>query len=348
MGYSWQGCAGVDHKRPYYEFRGGPHPCPQNRSLQCSGYVDGARWMPPKQWDPEGAMSLDFGGDQRPVDRVCREVSDGVFERRYQNLTVRLDCNTFSASFTPADNAPSLPPPPQGGYGGLGFKVPDSDTSERAPPRLKLDEFIRAEIDSAEHRALNLDATRQSMVLLQNPSHLSDAGAGAGAGASAGAGVRVGVAGSGAGARALNCSAVLPNMVGVCLAGHIVGFSKVCPSAYTCCSEAQKLGATSFTYNPLANHTPLDPSCRFFGKLEPMREWDWNCTACISFAANISAGGEMAKAFVDKRDIMQAVVMLNDGYTDQPYCAVNNGARPPEWSCVVTGHLAHGETGHGR
>ena len=55
-----------------------------------------------------------------------------------------------------------------------------------------------------------------------------------------------------------------------------------------------------------------------------------------------------AKVFVDKRDIMQAVVMLNDGYTDQPYCAVNNAVRPQEWSCVVTGHLAHGETGGGQ
>ena len=48
MGYSWQGCAGVDHKRPYYEFPGGPDKCPQNRSLDCSGYVDGAKWMGPK------------------------------------------------------------------------------------------------------------------------------------------------------------------------------------------------------------------------------------------------------------------------------------------------------------
>ena len=93
----------------------------------------------------------------------------------------------------------------------------------------------------------------------------------------------------GAGA-ALNCTAAGPGtLFGVRLAGHIMGFSKVCPSAGTCCAEAQQLGATSFTFNPLAAHTPLDPNCRFFGKLEPMKEWNWNCTACVSFVANISA-----------------------------------------------------------
>eukprot|EP01051_Picozoa_sp_SAG22_P019898 SAG22_NODE_3824_length_1513_cov_1.938472_2_plen_266_part_01 len=88
MGYSWQGCAGVDHKRPYYEFPGGAYKCPQNRSLDCSGYVDGAKWEAPKDWDPKGAMQLDFGGDQKPVDRVCKEVADGVFERKFAKLTV--------------------------------------------------------------------------------------------------------------------------------------------------------------------------------------------------------------------------------------------------------------------
>jgi len=34
-------------------------------------------------------------------------------------MTVRLDCNSFNASFIPAENAP-----PAGGYGGLGLKVP--------------------------------------------------------------------------------------------------------------------------------------------------------------------------------------------------------------------------------
>ena len=59
-------------------------------SLNCSGYVDGAKWMPPKDWDPAGAMGLDFGGDQKPIDNICTEVADGVFERRFQKLTVRL------------------------------------------------------------------------------------------------------------------------------------------------------------------------------------------------------------------------------------------------------------------
>jgi hypothetical protein len=40
-------------------------------------YVDGARWLPPKEWDPQGAMRLDFGGDQKPIDAMCSEVSEG-------------------------------------------------------------------------------------------------------------------------------------------------------------------------------------------------------------------------------------------------------------------------------
>jgi hypothetical protein len=100
MGYGWQGCAGSDHRRPYYPFPDGPYPCPQNRSERCSGYTDGARWMPPKEWDPKGAMEIDFGGDQEPLD-VCEEVSEGVFERKFAKVTVRLDCNTFNASFIP-------------------------------------------------------------------------------------------------------------------------------------------------------------------------------------------------------------------------------------------------------
>jgi hypothetical protein len=43
MGYSWQGCAGTDHRRPYYVFPGGPYKCPQNQSLRCSGYTDGGK-----------------------------------------------------------------------------------------------------------------------------------------------------------------------------------------------------------------------------------------------------------------------------------------------------------------
>jgi hypothetical protein len=52
------------------------------------------------------------------------QVSAGVFERRFQKVTVQLDCNTFTASFKPANNTA---PPPQavGGYGGLGLKVPE-------------------------------------------------------------------------------------------------------------------------------------------------------------------------------------------------------------------------------
>jgi len=95
IGYGWQGCAGTDHRRPYFPFPGGPYPCPQNHSRQCSGYTDGARWLPPKQWSPE-VMDLEFGD---VVDPGCLEVEEGVFERKYANITVRLDCQRFEASF---------------------------------------------------------------------------------------------------------------------------------------------------------------------------------------------------------------------------------------------------------
>jgi hypothetical protein len=39
-----------------------------------TGYVDGAKWMAPKDWDPEGAMRIDFGGDQKPIEKICKEV----------------------------------------------------------------------------------------------------------------------------------------------------------------------------------------------------------------------------------------------------------------------------------
>jgi hypothetical protein len=121
MGYNWMGCAGVDHKRKYYPFPGGPYKCPQNKSLDCSGYVDGARWLAPPLWDPAGAMNLDLGG--KPHD-ICEEVSDGVFERRYPKMTIRLDCNTFNATFVAAAN--SRDPGVGGGYGGMGFATPGS------------------------------------------------------------------------------------------------------------------------------------------------------------------------------------------------------------------------------
>eukprot|EP01051_Picozoa_sp_SAG22_P011108 SAG22_NODE_1045_length_5866_cov_1.781516_1_plen_142_part_00 len=66
QGYNWMGCAGSDHKRKYFPFPGGPYKCPQNASLECAGYVDGARWQAPPRWDPHGAMNLDMG------DGACR------------------------------------------------------------------------------------------------------------------------------------------------------------------------------------------------------------------------------------------------------------------------------------
>jgi hypothetical protein len=97
MGYNWMGCAGSDHKRKYFPFPGGPYKCPQNKSLDCSGWVDGARYQAPEDWDP--TMNLDYGNGGKAVDAVCSEVSDGVFERKYAKYTVRLDCNTWKADF---------------------------------------------------------------------------------------------------------------------------------------------------------------------------------------------------------------------------------------------------------
>mmetsp|Transcript_731 Transcript_731/g.2080 ORF Transcript_731/g.2080 Transcript_731/m.2080 type:complete len:504 (-) Transcript_731:2537-4048(-) len=103
MGYNWMGCAGSDHRRKYMPFPSGPYPCPQNASLRCAGYTDGARWQPPAEWDPEGAMTLDYGA---VVDSTCVEVSPGVFQRRFDNITVRLDCNTWTADFAAAAVSP--------------------------------------------------------------------------------------------------------------------------------------------------------------------------------------------------------------------------------------------------
>ena len=73
---------------------------------------------------------------------------------------------------------------------------------------------------------------------------------------------------------------------GVRLAGHIVGFAQECPSIEECCDLMPRIhGATSFTYNSNATHTPPDPDCRFFGPLAPKTSWT-NCSSCVSFAAN--------------------------------------------------------------
>jgi len=72
------------------------------------------------------------------------------------------------------------------------------------------------------------------------------------------------------------------------LKGHIVGFAKVSLSVEACCDVAQRLGATSFTFNVNSSQMPVDPDCRFFGDLEPRRTWS-NCASCRSFAANQTA-----------------------------------------------------------
>ena len=123
MGYNWMGCAGSDHKRKYFPFPGGPYKCPQNASLDCAGYVDGARWQAPPEWDPLGAMNLDFGDGGRPVDKLCAEVAEGVFERKFAKITVRLDCNKWEAGFVPSENAADVGR--GGGYGGRGTSLPE-------------------------------------------------------------------------------------------------------------------------------------------------------------------------------------------------------------------------------
>jgi hypothetical protein len=45
----------------------------------AQGYVDGSKWLAPKDWEPEnGTMSLDFGG--APLDgwETCKETSPGA------------------------------------------------------------------------------------------------------------------------------------------------------------------------------------------------------------------------------------------------------------------------------
>jgi len=74
----------------------------------------------------------------------------------------------------------------------------------------------------------------------------------------------------------------------------------------------------------------------------------WPNAAVAAWSVGLVAIATTAAGYKDPRDIMQAVIMINDGYTDQPYCAVNDHDDSSEWSCVVTGHLAHGETGGGQ
>lgn len=71
-------------------------------------------------------MSLDFGNGGKPVDSVCKEVSEGVFERKYAKYTVRLDCNKWSADFAPAQNVEKgfKVLGQGGGYGGRGAVLP--------------------------------------------------------------------------------------------------------------------------------------------------------------------------------------------------------------------------------
>jgi hypothetical protein len=43
-------------------------------------------------------MNLDYG---LPIDTACTEVEAGVFERRFENITVRLNCSNWVADFVP-------------------------------------------------------------------------------------------------------------------------------------------------------------------------------------------------------------------------------------------------------
>ena len=80
-----------------------------------------------------------------------------------------------------------------------------------------------------------------------------------------------------------NCPAT--KYEGIQLRGQIMGFASTCATLETCCAVAQRLGASSLTYNTNSSNTPMDPSCRVFGQLEPAKSWD-NCTSCTSFVTN--------------------------------------------------------------
>ena len=59
---------------------------------------------------------------------------------------------------------------------------------------------------------------------------------------------------------------------------------------------------TTALYNTNSSHTPLDPDCRFFGKLEAAKRWDWNCTGCSSAASNLSSAAASAAQTRAKTD----------------------------------------------
>eukprot|EP01051_Picozoa_sp_SAG22_P011109 SAG22_NODE_1045_length_5866_cov_1.781516_2_plen_85_part_00 len=59
----------------------------------------------------------------RPMDKVCAEVRPGVFARKFARYTVQLDCNSWQASFAPADNAAD-DVGVGGGYDGMGTSLP--------------------------------------------------------------------------------------------------------------------------------------------------------------------------------------------------------------------------------
>lgn len=55
---------------------------------------------------------------------MCRETAPDskIFERKFAKVTVRLDCNSWEASFVQEDNAPEVGD--NGGYGGRGMSLP--------------------------------------------------------------------------------------------------------------------------------------------------------------------------------------------------------------------------------
>ena len=67
MGYSWSGCAGVDHRRPYYEFPQGPYQCPQNRrSVRPSVHLPRYSLLSTHLW----AVAQSAGSEQLPCPRT--------------------------------------------------------------------------------------------------------------------------------------------------------------------------------------------------------------------------------------------------------------------------------------
>jgi hypothetical protein len=93
-------------------------------------------------------------------------------------------------------------------------------------------------------------------------------------------------------------------------------------------------GNTATTRTPTSTPTPVTTTT---DALEPK--------ANIATLPSRTAATASSSAYVDTRNIQNGVVMLKEGYTDQPYCATNGVTG--DWSCVITARIEQGEGGYG-